>query len=51
MITKSEFWKLIQSEFKQIKRSHLLTKKVMDSIKEADHHESQEANGSSKKSS
>ena len=51
MITKSEFWKLLRSEFKEIKRSQLLTKKVMDSIKEANLHESEEAKGSSKKSS
>ena len=31
MITKSDFWKLLQSEFKQIRRSQLLKKKVMDS--------------------
>jgi len=51
MITKSNFWKLLRSEFKEIKRSQLLTKKVMDSIKEANLHESEEAERSSSKSS
>ena len=49
MITKSDFWKLLQSEFKQIRRSQLLTKKVMDSIKEVEPDESDEAERSSNK--
>ena len=51
MITKSDFWKLLQSEFKQIRRSQLLTKKVMNSIKEVEPDESDEAERSSNKSS
>ena len=51
MITKSDFWKLLQSEFKQIRRSQLLTKQVMDSIKEVEDDESDEAERSSNKSS
>jgi hypothetical protein len=51
MITKSDFWKLLQSEFKQIRRSQLMTKKVMDSIKEVEPDESDEAERSSNKSS
>jgi hypothetical protein len=51
MITKTDFWKLIQGELRYISRSQLLTKKVMDSIKEADIRESEEAGRSCKKSS
>ena len=51
MITKTDFWKLIQSELKLISRSQLLTKKVMDSIKEAEIRESEEVGRSCKKSS
>ena len=51
MITKTEFWKLIQNELKYISRSQLLTKKVMDSIKEAEILESEKAGRSCKKSS
>jgi hypothetical protein len=50
MMTKEEIWKLLRSEFKEIRRSQLLTQRIVHSIKEAAAHESDETRRISKES-